>query len=115
MNEKDKEAVKAAKGTTTPKVPKSKSQQGVEAGGEQIVARLQQQSKEAGLALADNFQSHALMVMIQQMESGAYGPRTAAILAALEGGNLTPLESWSNQIQAWHEPPILTATVESIG
>ncbi len=115
MNEKDKEAVKAAKGTSPHKVPKSRSQQSAQTGGEHIQQQLKTQAEQVGIVLADNFQAQALMTMIQSLESGTYGPKTTAILEAIASGTRSPLECWSNEIQAWHEPPLLAAAAESNG
>lgn len=91
------------------------SQQSVETGSEHIQTQLQNKAEEAGLVLADNFQAHVLMIAIKQMESGQYGPKTAAIMEALIGGTSAPLEEWGNQIEAWHSPALMPAVSESNG
>jgi hypothetical protein len=93
----------------------SGGQEKAQEGGQHLQSLLQQQSEQAGLMIADNFQAHSLMVAVQFMQSGQYGPKTAAILEAFSTGTSSPLEEWGNQIQAWNQPALLSSAQDSNG
>ncbi|WP_414589697.1 hypothetical protein [Scytonema sp. PCC 10023] len=93
----------------------SAGQKNAEQGGQHLQSLLQQQSEQAGLMIADNFQAHSLMCAIKFMQSGQYGPKTAAVLDAFTTGTSSPLEEWGNQIQAWNQPALLSSASESTG
>lgn len=79
--------------------------------GENLQSVLQNKANEVGLQMADNFQAQALMVALNFMATGQFGPKTASIIDALESGISNPLEDWSKQIQSWHEPAVLPSSV----
>lgn len=93
----------------------SAGQKNAEQGGQHLQAALQQQSEQAGLMIADNFQAHSLMVAVKFMQSGQYGPKTAAILEAFTTGTSSPLEEWGNQIESWNQPVLPSSVSDCNG
>lgn len=93
---------------------KTGAEQAAEQGTQNLQQRLQSKAQEGGLIAADNFQAEMLMTMMTSIQQGTYGPKTAAILEAWEVGSISPLESWGNQILAWHQPvALLSGSPES--
>lgn len=86
---------------------KTGGEQAAEQGTQNIQQRLQSKAQEAGLIAADNFQAEMLVSTLSFIQKGTYGPKTAALLEALEVGSVSPLEDWGNQILAWHQPVAL--------
>lgn len=116
MNEKDKKAVEDAKNKRSNGKPGvSAGQQKAAEGGQHLQATLQAQSEQAGLAIADNFQAYSLMCAVKFMQSGQYGPKTAAVLEAFTQGTTAPLSDWGNQIESWNQPALLSSAQDSSG
>lgn len=109
MNEQDKQRVEAAK----------KRKSGARTTAEKGVGNLQDQIKQsaenAGHLAADNFTAQMLVTMMTDLQQGRFGEKTTAILEAFSSGSTAPLEEWGNQLTAWNQPAILSASVESGG
>jgi hypothetical protein len=119
MNEKDKQAVDAAKATKqpssrTPRQSKTGSQQSAESAGENLQGQLAQMSEQMGVAIADNVTAQALMIGFTKLQKGEYGPMTQGILQSVQEGLANPFTSWTAQIEQWHQPiALLPSSLES--
>jgi hypothetical protein len=94
---------------------KTGSEQAAEQGTQNLQSRLQQKANQGGLLVADNFQAEMLVTALTFIQQGQYGPKTAAILEAMETGSIAPLEDWGNQILTWNQPALLSSASESSG
>lgn len=94
--------------------PKTGSQQAAETGTQNIQQKLQENAHKGALLAADNYQAEFLMVFMNTVQQGHYGPKTAAILEAWETGSTSPLEDWGDRILTWHQPiALLPSSPES--
>jgi hypothetical protein len=88
----------------TGKSTDSDAQQAAKTGSQNIQQDLQAKAEQGGLLLADNFQAHLLVTALKTIQSGQYGAKTAAILDMMGSGTSSPLEEWSNTLEAWTSP-----------
>lgn len=75
--------------------------QAAQDGSQNLQDRLQEKANQAGLLVADNFQAQMLVSALTFIQTGQHGPKTAAILEAMETGSTSPLEEWSLALTPW--------------
>jgi hypothetical protein len=109
MNEQDKQRVDNAKKR------RSGAKTAAEQGTQNLQQQLQEKADEAGLIVADNFQAQMLVSALTFMQSGVYGQKTQSILDAMGIGTTSPLDEWSNAIQAWNQPVLPSSVSDSSG
>ncbi len=108
MNTKDKERVRRAKSASV-------GEDAASTGADNVQEKLKSVADQAAPILADNMAAQTLVSALALMQQGYCGPKTTAILEAIQQGTVSPLEEWGNQILPWTQPALLSSTVESTG
>jgi hypothetical protein len=106
MDARDKKVINERRKATG----KSTGEQAAETGSQNIQQDLQAKAEQGGVLLADNFQAHMLVTALKTIQSGQYGAKTAAILDMMGSGTASPLDEWSNTLEAWTSQPALPSS-----